>query len=68
MQRTVFVIARSGDASFSKSGNLMIEVGQVSDMCTWVCVWFVCSCQRGLVPLDFGPDQFLGQVEVCPVG
>ena len=38
VQWTVFIVARSCDASFSKSGNLMIEVGQVSDMCIWVCV------------------------------
>ena len=38
VQWTVFIVAWSCDASFGEFGNLMIEVGQVSDMCIGVCV------------------------------
>ena len=38
VQWTVFIVAWSCNASFGEFGNLMIEVGQVSDMCTGVCV------------------------------
>ena len=38
VQWTVFIVAWSCDALFGEFGNLMIEVGQVSDMCIGVCV------------------------------